>query len=164
MPVVRWFDRSFAIVRRHLLLTAIVTVVALWWGVPTARKAYYDGKVRSMCAQDGGIKVHEQVRLPAERFDKWGGVRIPLATNAKASDEFVMSLDTKYYKSPTTISGLAMWRDHYRIMRRGDSKILGELILYARRGGDPIGPWESSWYACPESQSDQTLIRSVLVP
>jgi len=155
--------KALAVARRHWILLVIVALFILWWGVPTARKAYYDSKVRAMCAQDGGIKVYEQVKLPADRFDQWGGVRIPFDREAKPSDEFVMSWDKQRYERTKSISGLESWRDRFFIVRQSDSKVLGEAISYGRRGGDPIQPWESSWFLCPESAGDQDLIRKVFV-
>jgi hypothetical protein len=29
-----------------------------------------------------------------------------------------------------------------------DGKLLSEFVDYARRGGDPIGPWHPSSYSC----------------
>ena len=163
MPNGNWLERSFAFIRRHWLTIAIGAIFLLWWGVPTARKAYYDARVRELCAQDGGIKVYEQVKLPADRFDQWGGVRIPFASDAKPSDEFVMHWDKEYYKKTKSISGLELWRDRFSIIRRMDSAVLGEAISYARRGGDPIQPWESSWYTCSEELGEQALIRRVFI-
>ncbi|MEO8674228.1 MAG: hypothetical protein ABI569_01535 [Casimicrobiaceae bacterium] len=156
--------RAFSFVRGHWILSSAAVLFLLWWGVPTARKEYYDAKVREMCKHDGGIKVYEQVQLPPENIDQWGGVRIPSGVRAKPSDDFVMNWDTKYYERTKSISGLELWRDHLSIVRRSDSKILGEAISYARRGGDPIQPWESSWFNCPESAGDQDLIRKVFIP
>ncbi|GIX28412.1 MAG: hypothetical protein KatS3mg123_2293 [Burkholderiales bacterium] len=31
-----------------------------------------DAEVRRLCAIDGGIRVYEQVKLPADGFDRWG--------------------------------------------------------------------------------------------
>ena len=162
MPAVNWSRRSLAIVKRHVVVVTIATLVLLWWGIPTARQAYYDAKVRSMCAQDGGIKVYEQVRLPAELFDKWGGVRIPIAKDAKPSDEFVMNWETEHYDTAPVIGdGITLRRDRFLVVRQTDGKVLGEATSYARRGGDPIGPWEESSFRCPMSSDDQMLIRRV---
>jgi len=163
VPNGNWFERSFAFTRRHRLTIAIGAILLLWWGVPAARKAYYDARVRELCAQDGGIKVYEQVKLPADRFDQWGGVRIPFASKANPSDEFVMNWDKEYYKKTNSISGLELWRERFSIIRRMDSVVLGEAISYARRGGDPIQPWESSSFGCPKSAGDQDLIRKVFI-
>ncbi len=33
-----------------------------------------DAEVRRLCAIDGGVKVYETVKLPPDKFDKWGMV------------------------------------------------------------------------------------------
>ena len=38
-------------------------------------KARLDQQVKELCAKDGGIKVYETVKLPADRFDQWGMVK-----------------------------------------------------------------------------------------
>ena len=51
-------------------------------------KADLDDEVRRLCAIDGGIKVYETVRLPAEKFDPYGNVRVPSKARAKPKDEY----------------------------------------------------------------------------
>jgi hypothetical protein len=43
-----------------------------------------------------------------------------------------------------------MYQSHYQLYRVADSKLLGELIKYSRRGGDVPGPWHLSSFGCLE--------------
>lgn len=49
-------------------------VFAMIFGLLLAgcEKARLDAQVKELCAKDGGIKVYETVKLPADRFNQWG--------------------------------------------------------------------------------------------
>lgn len=74
--------------KRALALVAGFAILSVPALVSNGVKAYYDRQVREMCAKDGGVRVHETVRLPVERFDKWGNVGICNKQYAKPSDEY----------------------------------------------------------------------------
>jgi len=76
-------------------LTMILLVLPLITACASGpSKGQLDEEVRRLCAIDGGIKVYESVRLPAERFDKYGQIRIPYKEIVKPEDEY-------YYESST---------------------------------------------------------------
>lgn len=117
-------------------------------------KARLDDEVRRLCAIDGGIKVNETVRLPSENFDKFGVVLIPSKDRAKPEDEYFYEWEIQYFKKGNP----EMWRDHFRIIRRRDARVLGEAIGYGRRGGDLPGPWHDSSFGCPDN-ADITVLK-----
>lgn len=122
-------------------------------------KAQLDAKVKRLCAIDGGIKVYETVRLPAERFDKYGGIRIPLQSEIKPSDEYYLE-----WKVDHLLDGSpSMRRDHFLAHRKSDGKLLGEAISYSRRGGDMPGPWHESSFRCPPDADDQDLMLRIFI-
>lgn len=142
---------KFSLLPRGLLACAVV--------LTGCEKARLDEEVRRLCAKDGGIKVYETVKLSPERFDPYGNVRIPSKKDAKPSDEY-------FYESETTnlrIGDPAMWRDHDRIIRRSDGKVLGEFVHYARRGGDIPGPWHESSFGCPDIKNLPNFENSIFV-
>lgn len=116
-------------------------------------KARLDQQVKELCAKDGGIKVYETVRLPPEKFDKYGAVKIPSKQDVKPSDEYFFERYTTYLKTGNP----EMWRSHHRIIRASDGKAMGESIHYARRGGDMPGPWHDSSFSCPDFHSQTSL-------
>lgn len=63
---------------RRTVDAAGILFLLLWFGVSFwyggGRMYYYDIQVSSLCAKDGGVKVYETVKLPAERFDQWGQI------------------------------------------------------------------------------------------
>ena len=112
-----------------------------------------DAQVRDLCAKDGGVKVYETVKLPPEEFDKYGAVRIPSKQDAKSEDQYYYEWNVLHYKDGNP----SMRRDHFLVFRRSDSKLLGEAISYARRGGDMPGPWHPSSFRCPEDSGNSIL-------
>lgn len=112
-----------------------------------------DVQVKELCAKDGGIKVYETVKLPPEKFDKYGVVRIPSKQDAKLEDEYFYEWSVHIYVDGNP----SLRRDHFLVIRRSDSKLLGEAISYARRGGDMPGPWHPSSFRCPENSGNSIL-------
>lgn len=132
-----------------LAAIAVVVILVAWLGMPTFNKWRADRFVDELCAKDGGIKVYEAVRLPEERFDKFGEIYVPSLKEAKPMDEFYYVSETQWIKKSDDVFALVMWRNHDRLFRAAENKLLGEAIGYSRRGGDPISPLHISSYACP---------------
>lgn len=126
-------------------------------GCATPSQIAADAEVKRLCAIDGGIKVHEVVLLPAEKFDSQGNFIILSKQDATMSDEY-------YYEREITYLGTGnprIWRSHHRIVRARDKKTLGESIRYARRGGDVPGPWHDSSFSCPDTNTKPSIEKSV---
>jgi hypothetical protein len=130
---------------KGLTIISSVAILSAPILVSNGVKAHYDQQVREMCAKDGGVRVYETVRLPAERFDKWGNVGIHEKGYAKPTDEYYYESEVHYYRegNPTLL------RSRSWVVRRSDSKVLGEAIGYGRGGGDLPGPWHGSSFHCP---------------
>ena len=119
----------------------------LWWGVPTYRKANADAMVNELCARDGGIKVYETVKLPARRFDQYGVVRVPF--ELKPDGDFYLKSENKWVVPYTNEGNISIARENYKLYRVTDGKLLGEVVTYVRRGGDPPSPAQPTYYRCP---------------
>ena len=120
-----------------------------------------DQQVRELCAKDGGIKVYEQVVLPADKFDKVGNIQVPSRDMAKPSDEYYYIRTTQYIHQGSPESGKAeMHRTLHQIVRRSDNKVLGESVRYSRRGGDAPGPWHPSSFTCPPISTEQPKLET----
>lgn len=129
-------------------LAAFVCVLfGLWWGIPTYKKARADAMVNDLCAKDGGIKVYETVKLPARRFDQYGVVRVPF--EPKPGEDFYLKSENKWIVPYTSEVNISISRENYRLYRVADGKLLGEVVTYLRRGGDPPSPAHPSFYRCP---------------
>lgn len=116
-----------------------------------------DAQVREMCAKDGGMKVYEQVRLPPTSFDEFGEARVPYKSFVQLTDSYFYESETTYFQRGNP----EMWRTRYLLMRQSDGKVLGESVVYLRRGGDIPGPWPDSSFSCPERSDIKYLSQSV---
>ena len=139
--------------RKAWVGTACLALFCLWWGVPTYNQWQADKLVDELCAKDGGVKVYETVTLPKERFNQWGQFHVLEKRAMKPGDEYYTVWKTEDIMGKHNSSELwklTVYRHHFLMYRTADIKILGESIGYTRRGGDPIGPWMPSAYACPK--------------
>ncbi len=126
-------------------LISILLLLPLLASCATPTQMTLDAEVKRLCAIDGGIKVYETVKLPAERFDKYGNIGVRNRVNAK-TDEYFFESEEKYLRQGDP----SLVRNVTRIIRRSDSKVLGESIRYGRGGGDIPGPWHPSTFDCPQ--------------
>lgn len=62
------------------------------------QKAKLDDEVRRLCAIDGGIKVYETAKLPADRFEKDGSIYIPPKQRAKPEGGYYYESSRPYLK------------------------------------------------------------------
>lgn len=151
--------RSSTPLGKALAMTVSVAVLSAPLLVSNAVKAYYDRQVREMCAKDGGVRVYETVRLPAEKFNQWGQVRIPTKQSAKPDDEYFYESSTNYLRNGNP----EIWQSRYKVYRQADNKLLGESSGYVRRGGDLPGPWHESSFGCPENTDITDLNKQIFV-
>lgn len=144
---------------KGLIVAATVAAFAglLWFAV--GEKWLVDQQVRELCAKDGGVKVYEKVRLPAERFDKYNQIRIPSKQYAESGDEYFYEPSTYYIKNGDP----EMLRIQFKVYRLFDSKLLGETTSYARRGGDVPGPWHDSSFGCPDNADITDLEKQIFI-
>jgi len=119
-------------------------------------KARLDQQVRELCATDGGIKVYETVVLSADKFDARGMVVFynPTLEENSLGPEYIYKRMTEDLKTGKP----DLRRTHYQIFRRADKKILGETVLYSRRGGDMPGPWHDSHFSCPDPNEAGSVV------
>ncbi|MBX3629901.1 MAG: hypothetical protein KF908_08295 [Nitrosomonas sp.] len=135
-----------------LLTTIVLPLLSACW---TPQKAYWDAEVDRLCAIDGGIKVYETVTLPPDKFNERGQINFYRPTQGENTlgPEYIYTWDIRYYKKGDPAAQgahiTAMKRDHFKIIRKADMKLLGEVVMYQRGGGDLPGPWMPSSYHCP---------------
>ena len=128
------------------------------------QKARLDREVDRLCAIDGGVIVYEVVRLPKENFGPTGEVfpqyRTQLFTAGRYGPEFVGRMANRVLVGGNP----ALERINMLIVRRSDDKVLGEVVVYRRSGGDMPGPWAASRHSCPEIGPDLDLERQLFKP
>src|SRR4051812_40042843 len=144
---------QFLVMRRTMCIPLLATVV-IGAGCVTADKANLDAEVRRLCAIDGGTAIYETVKLPREAFNQWGQINFyrPTRNEEALGADYTFKDTVQYYKkgNPDSNTGESVLaRRHYRVFRKADGKLLGESVLYLRRGGDVPGPWHPSSFSCP---------------
>jgi len=173
----RW--RSHLASRRRAvdLFCAVLALAWLsgsfWFG--GGRKIYYDLQVSRMCREDGGVIVYEAVKLPKERFDDGGMVKlyrerkeiksafrsngVEIYTEHSLGAEYTYSWQVKYLRNGNP----SLSRMRVQVTRRLDNKLLGQVVYYKRGGGDMPGPWHGSSFMCPELGVANDVLRQVFV-
>lgn len=146
--------------KRWVKAVTVAILGGLLW-LAAGEKAMLDAQVRKMCAKDGGVKVYETVKLPPEKFNKYGQVNFYKPTQGENAlgPEYIYKDETHYYKS----SNPDLLRIHIQVIRRSDGKLLGESNFYIRRGGDLPGPWHRSSYMCPESSVKTDIFHQLFI-
>ena len=141
-------------------------LVAAFFAVACAgpSKSELDAEVKRLCAIDGGIKVHETVTLPRDKFNQWGQVNFyrPGDGENTLGLDYVFRREITYYRRGNP----EMSRMHVQVARRADGKVLGELIRYGRGGGDVPGPWHGSSFGCPPGAAgtELELFKAIFLP
>jgi len=155
---VRWLRKGWFL---KWVIGALFGLLLAAFGYTEWNKARLDAEVNRLCAKDGGVKVYEQVKLPAERFDKWGMVNFyqPDKRENALGLDYVVNDETTYYRRGNP----ELFRMHMQIMRRSDGKLLGESVFYKRGGGDLPGPWYGSSFLCPELNVANDVLRQVFI-
>ena len=156
----RWlFFRGEGVVKKGLVVVGTLGFFAWFLWIAIGRNMWLDHQVREMCAKDGGVKIFETVTLPPERFDKYGQIRVPAKVYIKPSDEYFEEWDTAYLQRGNP----ELRRSHFKIIRRIDSKVLGEAVSYHRRSGGLFGPWHDTSFGCPEDSNEITLMKRIFL-
>ena len=143
-----------------LLLILALTVLSACNG-STSTKASLDVEVRRLCAIDGGVKVYETVKLPADKFNKWGQIDfwIPGKDMAESRDQYYYERTVQYIRQGNP----EISRSQHSVFRQEDGKLLGVSVRYARGGGDFLGPWHDSTFICPDPNTTPGLEASIFI-
>lgn len=114
-----------------------------------------DRQMRALCEKDGGSRVYERVVLPANMFDQSGypfpGWQSRLLKGDRLSPDYLYLEEEKILKAGEPFNGSGegrLRRVQVKIVRKSDSKVLGETVGYFRAGGD--GPF---WWGHPSNNS-----------
>ena len=127
-------------------ISLLLLVSSIVYATFFTEKDRLDREVKRLCAIDGGIRVYESVKLPVERFDRYGQIRVPAKWLAKSEDEYYYEGSTSYLiKGNPELLQLRTW-----MYRKSDNKLLGESTVYMRHGDGMPGPWYMPAFICPQ--------------
>lgn len=130
-------------------------------------------QMNELCKKDAGVKIYNEVKLPRDRFDKFGNL-IPLIPYGNGEE---ISISRRYFlgeygedyeskiiingKTDGSLEGRSLNRYRVSIVRTKDNKIMGEKIDYGVTTGTI---WYELWggASCPSNNID--LRRSIFKP
>lgn len=118
-------------------------------------KAELNRRMEALCKVDGGMKIYEKVVLPPQMFDQNNNVRTSTTKEdgkykTIIADAFIEKHQLTVIKGgdPLKEEGL-LHREHLQIIRLNDDKVMAELVLYIRAGGDGFHMGHHSVSECP---------------
>lgn len=142
-------------VRTRSLNTLLVMLMTV--AVAGCEKYSLDRRMNDLCRMDGGLTVHETVRLPNSEFSKDG---VPLArywldpslvgTTARLGPAYRYTNVREVIKAGDPMRGEGrLTRNTEEINRIQDGKLLGRAVWYGRAGGDLMVIDHFSTAGCP---------------
>lgn len=126
-------------------------------------KAYWDNKVDSLCAKDGGVTIYEKIVIYRSDYKNLktssnGEVILPLEKQANPEDPFFIRYSVEFIHDGFT----SVKRGETSFVRNNDKKILSKQILYTRGGGDFPTGFEGSSYMCKKWNEYHEKIASTI--
>ena len=135
--------------RRYLIAGALLLLL-----LSCSEKYVLDWKMAQLCKKDGGVKVFEQVVLPASEYDNLVAHHWRLDKGPGREDRlgpayrYVTFYEIIKAGDPMKGQG-RLSRYTEQVYRRSDGKLLGTFVNYGRAGGEMIvlGHWSTAH--CP---------------
>lgn len=141
---------------KHIVLSGL-GVFVLWLFFWPSEKDHLNAQMAELCKKDGGVKVYETVKLPAEMFDESGNLknRKPIKENGHyvvhIGNEYVLFDEVQVIKDGNLDKHEGrLDRIHTVISKVSDNKVIGESVAYLRAGGDRWSAGMHSQDICPK--------------
>lgn len=137
-----------------LIPLAMVLIVVLAVAVFEGRKAYWDYRVREMCAKDGGVKINKIVNVDSLTYEslmnKFGQIDIPRAGDPRSVGSIVVHSYKDVYirRSNPEVRGSEL-----SVIRVADGAVVATSTTYSRVGGDLLA-LHPSHISCPSAPVD----------
>lgn len=155
-------SRSVSIFRaKALVMIALVTLSTVGC---ERTKTRLDREVDRLCAIDGGVHIYETVKLSKENFGPDGEVFPQFKGRTSEQGRYGSDYWGSLEVAVLIAGNPSLQRNRVAMRRRSDDKVLAEIIDYKRGGGDLPGPWEPSYYTCPQSIQTGDFYRRVFLP
>jgi hypothetical protein len=147
---------------RSLITPLVITTCLTLFGC--GEKYALDKQMEELCKKDGGVKVFEQVKLPAKEFNTFGEPLF-LHQNSTTNPMFQLIEQTETVAGTRGNSSNGyLNRTSSKVLRLADAKVLGESTIYFRVGGDGLSAvvhWHPSSSSCPDSAKN--IIQSIFI-
>ena len=136
--------------RACLLAVALTSILAACVGYVPGRQSYWDAQIKEMCANDGGVRIFERLRVSKTDIARLGtiGEKIGIPTKSLAHPDAPAYADLRitYIREADPVVS----RHETSVIRRSDQSIIAKWVAYTRSGGDLPGPGHPSHYSCPQ--------------
>lgn len=153
---------SWSISISRATVPVLITLLALSTTGCERAKTRLDREVDRLCAIDGGVHIYETVTLSKENFGPDGEVfpqyRGLSLDKGRYGAEHYLRAEERVLAADTP----SLHRFSIAIVRRSDSRVMGEQISYVRRGGDFPGPWPDSSHSCSDASPRNRGIESMI--
>lgn len=135
-----------------------------------------DQQMEELCKKDGGVKVYEAVKVPAEWLDFAGHPSVKTfprqnvgggISRQSVAGLYLIEKQNQVIKSRSNddrglyVKG-RLNRSRIIVLRISDNKILGEEVSYGRSGGD-VSLGHSSSNSCPSPRPNPDVVQSVFL-
>jgi hypothetical protein len=144
-----------------ILLTAALFVGCV--GYVPGEKAYWDAKVRELCAKDGGVQILEKWRLSAQDVSLLrrikGKFSVPIESVAPPDSPAYAVITKEYIREGNP----EVHRSEVTFVRRRDKAVLAKSVMYERVGGDFPSHAHPSSFACPDPRKIASDIQEVFI-
>lgn len=136
-------------------------VVCLWLLFWPSEKDLLNKQMAELCKIDGGVKIYETVKLPAEMFNENGGLKNKKFIRKDNKDlmfigsDYILIEDSADIKKGDPLKGEGwLLRSHSEIRRTTDNALIAEAVQYGRAGGDRWSLGMHSIDDCPNEPID----------
>ena len=126
-------------------------------------KTKLDREVDRLCAIDGGVKIYERVTLSAENFGPNGEVFPQYQHLTSMGGGYGPDFIGRSERQMLVDGDPKLVRRVVQILRKRDSKLLGESINYSREGGDFYGPHQPSIYECRQYIESKVQLHQIFL-
>jgi hypothetical protein len=146
---------------RHCIF--VVLLFALLTSGCERAKTKLDREVDRLCAIDGGVKIYEKVTLAPENFGPNGEVfpqyQHLTSKGGGYGPDFIGRSERKFLVDGDP----KLVRSVVQIIRKKDSKLIGESINYSREGGDMYNLSQPSIYECRQYIESKVQLHQIFL-
>lgn len=132
-------------------------------GYVPGEKAYWDAKVRELCAKDGGVQILEKWRVSEQDLSLLrrinGKISVPIESAAPPDSPVYAVIRKEYVRQGNP----EVHRSEVTIVRRRDKAVLARSVTYGRVGGDFPSHAHPSSFACPDPRKNASDIQEVFI-
>lgn len=155
---------------KHIVLSGL-GVFLLWLFFWPSEKDHLNAQMAELCKKDGGVKIYEKVKLPADAYTSGGSIKE--SGYKKINETESIFLLANVFEVRRTVEKLkegdpwkgkgSLVRIYSTILRLSDKKLIAESVHYSRSGGERWNAGHPSTDNCPLNdgiQRDKIFIKN----